>query len=63
MSVPPVPGEIGDDRAVLDEFAAHGRGLPLEEDFGGCAVAEVVFPGCAGDGVEIIVNPVGAQRD
>ena len=57
-----MPVEIGNDRIVLDEVAVRGRRLPVVEDLGGRAVAEVALPGCAGQGIQIVVDSVGGQR-
>ena len=51
-----MPVEIGNDRIVLDEVAVRGRRLPVVEDLGGRAVAEVALPGCAGQGIQIVVD-------
>src|SRR5271169_1984540 len=51
-----VPVEIGNDRIVLDEVTVRGRRLPVVEDLGGRAVAEVAPPGYAGQGVQIVVD-------
>ena len=57
-----IPVEIGNDRIVLDEVAVRVRRLPVVEDLGGRAVAEVALPGCAGQGIQIVVDSVGDQR-
>jgi hypothetical protein len=51
-----MPVEIGNDRIVLDEVTVRGCRLPVVEDLGARAVAEVALPGCAGQGTQIVVD-------
>jgi len=55
--------QIGDGRRILDEFAAHGRRLPVVQDLGRGAAAEVQPLRRATQGIEIAADLVGAHRD
>src|ERR1700739_337067 len=55
--------QVGDDGAVADELAAHGRGLAVVDDLGRRAVAEVLLPRSAGQRIEVMVDQMSTYRD